>query len=219
MSEVRVVERRRRRRRGWRLAVFVVAIGWVPWRVSSRVSGQESASAEQGVERKAKAIPDFEAKALSGQTMHRRDLVGTPTILIVNPSEEAGEEAKAWAYGIRDELGPDVRQRTIIAVDVPFFVTEFVAIGKAQSQVEKRYWNRTWLLRNTEFEESLGIPSKSADPHVFVLDARGRIAAHVQGELGADKMLRLQTAFDALDRSGSRRKPKDRDRLKFSRKG
>jgi len=101
---------------------------------------------------------------------------------------------------------------------VPFFVTEFVAIGKAQSQIEKRYWNRTWLLRNTEFEESLGIPSKSAAPHVFVLDAKGRIVARVQGEIGADKLLRLHTAFAALDRSGSRDKSKGRDRSRFSRK-
>lgn len=156
------------------------------------------ASADQSAPR---TIPEFSAKALSGPNRTREDLLGRPTFLIVNPSEQAGDKSKAWAESIRRDFGSDVRQKTIIAVDVPFFVTEYMALGQAKRSVPERYWERTWLMKNTDFEESLGIPSKSPDPRVFVLDANGKIVAQVEGKVSPEKMGRLEDVWSALEKN------------------
>lgn len=140
-------------------------------------------------------VPSFEARALTDRTVTQTDLTGSPSVLIVTPTSEAGDQSRAWASTIRSEFGEKIKQRTIIAVELPFLVTQHMAMNRARGQVDQKYWERTWLLTDSPFKEQLNIPAKSEDAFVLALDKEGKVLARVQGAPAPEKLAEIQAAF------------------------
>ncbi len=144
------------------------------------------------------AIPAFDATSLTGQSIHRADLLGQPTVLIVTPGRDAAPSTRAWAKALRSGLGKDVRMRDVLAVDLPFFMDEHDAISRAKAKIPKRYYDQTWLTSKDTLTTALGVGSDAAQAQVFVLDAQGRVAAHVGGDPTAEHLDQLRSALRAL---------------------
>lgn len=127
-------------------------------------------------------IPSFEATALSGEKITDAKLIGQPTILIVTPSKAAAEDTRKWANALRENLDPkSIRIRDVLAVNLPFFMSEADAIGPAKEKIPARYYDQTWILDETSLETALNIPTGSASAYVIILDSEGQIIARVSG--------------------------------------
>ncbi len=88
-----------------------------------------------------------------------------------------------WAEALRKNLDQKtIRIRDVIAVDLPYFMSERDAIGRAKEKIPARYYDQTWLTAGTKLEIALDIPTGSDSAFVFVLDSQGKILARVQGE-------------------------------------
>ncbi len=70
----------------------------------------------------------------------------------------------------------------MIAIDLPFFMSEADAIGRAKQKIPARFYDQTWILAESDFEKALDIPVDSHKAFVMALNARGEIIARVEGE-------------------------------------
>jgi hypothetical protein len=87
-----------------------------------------------------------------------------------------------------------VRIRDVLAIDLPFFMSEEDAIGRAKEVIEERYQEQTWILSESRLESALNIPRDSAKAFVFVLDTQGQIIARVEGAANAAKLSEVEMA-------------------------
>ncbi len=140
-------------------------------------------------------IPSFSATALTGRSMTSADLLGKPTVLILTPSKEAASDTRKWAQALRGQLADDVR---VLAIDLPFFMSESDAIGRAKEKIPARYYDQTWLMSSQTLESALGVPPSSANAFVFVLNAQGHVMARISGDPSAANVGRVQAALKAL---------------------
>ena len=84
--------------------------------------------------------PFFKATTLLGNSVDSDILVGHPTLLIVTPSREAAEATREWVKALREKIDQDQYfVRDVLAVDLPFFLSEEDAIKRAKDVVPKRY--------------------------------------------------------------------------------
>lgn len=128
-------------------------------------------------------IPVFTATVLTGEKVSAAQLIGQPTILIVTPSKDAAKDTRLWAAALRKNVDQSaVRIRDVLAIDLPFFMSEEDAIGRAKEKIPARYQDQTWILNESILESALNIPRDSASAFVFVLDAQGKVIARVEGE-------------------------------------
>lgn len=140
-------------------------------------------------------IPDFTATALTGEKVSAAQLIGQPTILIVTPSTDAAKHTRLWAKALRKNIDQTrVRIRDVLAIDLPFFMSEEDAIGRAKEKIPLRYQDQTWILNEASLESALNIPRDSAKAFVFVLDAQGSIIARVEGAPGEVKIREVEMA-------------------------
>jgi hypothetical protein len=144
-------------------------------------------------------IPAFEATALSGEKVTDAKLIGQPTILIVTPSKAAAEDTRKWAHALRENLDPkSIRIRDVLALDVPFFMSEADVIGRAKEKIPKRYHDQTWITSGTQLEKALDIPVASNKAFVLVLDTQGSVVVRVAGEPTEERMQAVQGAVRSL---------------------
>lgn len=130
----------------------------------------------------AQALPSFEATSLTGQTVTEQRLLGQPSILIVTPSRDAATSTRRWVQALQRNVDPDaIRVRDVLAIDLPFFISERDALGRARERIPERYHDQTWLMTEVRLETALGIPPESGVAHVLVLNAQGVPVARVSG--------------------------------------
>lgn len=140
-------------------------------------------------------IPDFTATALTGEKVSAAKLIGQPTILIVTPTKDAAKDTRLWADAQRKNVDQSaVRIRDVLAIDLPFFMSEEDAIGRAKEKIPARYQDQTWILTESNLESALNIPRDSAKAFVFVLNAQGKIIARVEGEPNDAKVSQVEAA-------------------------
>jgi len=140
-------------------------------------------------------IPDFTATVLTGEKVSSAQLIGQPTILIVTPSKDAAENTRLWAEALRKNIDQSaVRIRDVLAIDLPFFISEEDAIGRAKEKIPAGYQDQTWILNEAILESALNIPRDSAKAFVFVLDTQGNIIARVEGEPNDARLSEVETA-------------------------
>lgn len=140
-------------------------------------------------------IPDFTATALTGGKISAAQLIGQPTILIVTPSKDAAKDTRLWAEALRQNVDQSaVRIRDVLAIDLPFFMSEEDAIGRAKEKIPARYQDQTWILSESNLESALNIPRDSAKAFVFVLDAQGKVIARIEGEPNDAKLSEVEKA-------------------------
>lgn len=144
-------------------------------------------------------LPSFEATALTGQTVTEEKLIGQPSVLIVTPSRGAAEQTREWAQALRKNINQDkVRVRDVLALDLPFFISESDAIGRAKEKIPKQYHDQTWLLNESSLEQALNIPPSSEDAFVLVLNAEGKVVARVKGQPTKRTINEIESAVEKL---------------------
>lgn len=141
-------------------------------------------------------LPSFEATTLTGETVTEDKLIGQPTLLIVTPSRQAAEETRQWAQALRRNFDASkVRVRDVLALDLPFFISEQDAISQARKKIPDRYHDQTWLLAESSLEEALDVPASSEDAYVFALNSQGEVIARVNGAPTEGKVKELENAI------------------------
>jgi len=144
-------------------------------------------------------IPSFTATALSGEKVSSDKLIGQPTLLIVTPSKDAAADTRMWVNALRKNIDTDaVRIRDVLAVDLPFFMSEADAIGRAKEKIPARYHDQTWIFAEQDLEIALDIPTDSAKAFVIVLNTEGKIVARVEGEPTAARIGQVSSAVRSL---------------------
>ena len=133
-------------------------------------------------------IPDFMATALTEGKVSAAQL-------IVTPSKGAAKDTRLWAESLRKNVDQSgLRIRDVLAIDLPFFISEEDAIGRAKEKIPARYQDQTWILSESNLESALNIPRDSAKAFVFVLDAQGKIIARVEGEPNDARLSEVELA-------------------------
>lgn len=151
-----------------------------------------------GTVRAADAIPSFSATALTGQAISKADLVGEPTVLILTPSKKAATDTRLWAKELRQSLDHKVRVRDVLAIDLPFFMSESDALGRAKKKIPARYYDQTWLMSSETLESALAVPVSSPEAFVFVLDRQGNVVARVSGNPTDVRVGEIQSALRSI---------------------
>ncbi len=144
-------------------------------------------------------IPSFEATALTGRTASSAQLIGQPTLLIVTPSTGAAADTRKWVQALREQLDPTaIRIRDVLAVDVPFFMSENDVLGRAREKIPERYYDQTWLSSGKQLERALDIPVASDKAFVLVLNAEGGVVVRVSGEPTDERVKAVTDAVRSL---------------------
>lgn len=143
--------------------------------------------------------PSFTATALSGEKVHSDKLLGQPTLLILTPSRNAAESTREWVKALRSKIDlSQYRVRDILAVDLPFFMSEQDAISLAKEKVPQRYHDQTWILDSQVIEGALGVPSDSDEAVIVVLDKNGNLVSQVHGSVTSARMSEITDALQSL---------------------
>lgn len=143
--------------------------------------------------------PEFTATALTGESVTQAPLLGQTTILVVTPSKAAAADTRAWVGALRADVATKGRRiRDVLAIDLPFFMSESDALGKAREKIPSKFHDQTWLLARPVLEKALSIAPSSEEAVVIVLTPKGEIAARVQGPPTAERIEQLNSALADL---------------------
>mgnify|MGYP001061654607 CR=1 FL=1 len=143
--------------------------------------------------------PSFTATTLSGDKVDSDKLIGQPTLLILTPSGDAAESTREWVNTLRTKIDQSkYRVRDVLAVNLPFFMSEEDAIGKAKEKIPKRYHDQTWILNSQIMETALGVPSDSEEAVIVVLDQKGNLVSQVHGKVTTERMSQISLALQTL---------------------
>ena len=141
----------------------------------------------------------FTATTLADKKVESSQLVGQPTLLMITPSKAAGDSTKAWGAALEDKLDDKrIRIRSVLTIDLPFFMSESDAISHAKEVIPERYYDKTWLLDSQIMEEALDIRSDSKSAIILVIDAGGTIIARVHGQLTDRRLAVIVTAVESM---------------------
>lgn len=173
------------RGKGWKVAVVVGAL--LPALAPAAVPvGQR--------------LPFFVGTDLRGLQHRSSELTGHPGVVVVATSRAASGETQAWANEFLQREGDAVPFVTLIAIDLPFFISDDMALGLARDKIPSAYWDQTWLGGEGDIQRALQLEPGSDEPYVFTLDAQGRITAAVHGGVDDPAASRLWRAVRALRR-------------------
>jgi bifunctional pyridoxal-dependent enzyme with beta-cystathionase and maltose regulon repressor activities len=126
-------------------------------------------------------------------------LIGQPTVLIVTPSKAAAEETRQWVQALRKNINQQkIMVRDILAIDLPFFMSEKDALGRAREKIPKQYHDQTYLLAESGLEQAFNIPRSSEDAFVLVLNAEGKETARVKGEPTRQRINEIESAVASI---------------------
>jgi len=143
--------------------------------------------------------PSFTATTLSGEKIDSDKLIGQPTLLILTPSRNAAKSTREWVNMLRSKIDKSkYRVRDVLAVNLPFFMSEDDVIGKAKEKVPKRYHDQTWILNSQVMESALGVPSDSEEAVIVVLDKNGNLVSQVHGKVTTARMNEITDALQSL---------------------
>ncbi|MFT6899476.1 MAG: hypothetical protein ACJA13_003914 [Paraglaciecola sp.] len=143
--------------------------------------------------------PSFTATTLSGEEVLSGKLLGQPTLLILTPSRNAAESTREWVKTLRSKVDLSKYQvRDVLAINLPFFMSEEDAIGRAKEEVPKRYHDQTWILNSQVMEGALGVPSDSDEAVIIVLDQNGTLVSQVHGRVTLARISKITAALQSL---------------------
>ncbi len=144
------------------------------------------------------SLPSFTATSLTGNAVTAAALTGQPAILIVTPSRGAAPDTRQWAQALRKHIDTkSVRVRDVIAVDLPFFVSQQMAADQARQKIPSDYYDQTWLTAGSKLETALGIPDQSKQAVVLVLDSHGGIVYRVTGGPTKARLQQIESAVQS----------------------
>lgn len=121
-------------------------------------------------------LPEFTVNDLTGQGHSNRELVGRPSLVLVMTDSDADAAMRAWGTAASQRLRPGVRKVQIVSLSLAFVVPTALARSMARDRSPSSVWRDTWLERDGDLAETLGLP-ESETPWAMALDERGRITA------------------------------------------
>jgi len=143
--------------------------------------------------------PAFTATQLNGEKVESNMLIGQPTLLILTPSRDAAESSRAWVNALRSKIDQSkYRIRDVLAVNLPFFLSEEDVIDQAKKKVPKRYHDQTWILNSQVMETALDVPADSEMAVIIVLDKNGNMAAKIHGAVTTARTKKIMDALQSL---------------------
>ncbi|MFT6927099.1 MAG: putative transcriptional regulator [Psychromonas sp.] len=143
--------------------------------------------------------PSFTATTLSRGKVHSDKLLGQPTLLILTPSRNAAESTREWVNALQSKIDQSkYLVRDVLAVDLPFFMSEEDAIGLAKEKISTRYHDQTWILNSQVMEDALGVVSDSDQAVIVVLDKNGNLISQVHGMVTTARMSQITDALQSL---------------------
>ncbi len=95
----------------------------------------------------------------------------------------------------RQRWGQTANVIDILAIQLPFFISENTAIEEAKKKIPKQYWSRTWFVSGSNLEQGLGIAAESEKVRVIVLSAASEIIAKVSGPPTDDKVDKIKNTL------------------------
>ena len=129
------------------------------------------------------ATPTFSAEDLNGRSRSSRELTQRPTVVVVCTSADASRAADAWLQQAHAHAHGQVRVITVVALRLPFFVSQGMVRGRARPQVHGQEWGNTWIDIHGDVQRALGVADGSATPYVFSVDASGHVVASVHANV------------------------------------
>ncbi|EPX58970.1 hypothetical protein D187_003347 [Cystobacter fuscus DSM 2262] len=145
-------------------------------------------------------LPFFVGTDLTGTQRRSSELTRQPSVVIAATSRAASGEAHSWARALIERYGNNIPLVTLIAIDLPFFISDDLARGKAREKIPHEYWEQTWLGGEGDIQRALQLEPDSEVPYVFTLDSQGRISAAVHGPVGAPESSRIWQEIQAWRR-------------------
>jgi predicted transcriptional regulator len=143
--------------------------------------------------------PSFTATKLSGEKVHSNELIGQPTLIILTPCSDAAESTREWVNALRLKMDlSKYRVRDVLAVDLPFFMSEDDVIDKAKEKIPKHYHDQTWILNSQVMEDAMGVPSDSDEAVIVVLNTSGNLVAQIHGRLTTARMKEITGVLRSL---------------------
>lgn len=144
-------------------------------------------------------MPPFTATALNGEKVDSDKLLGQPSLLILTPSRNAAASTREWVSTLRPLIDESkYRIRDVLAVNLPFFMSEEDAIGLAKEKVPERYHDQTWILNSQVIEAVLGVPSDSEAAVIVVIDKDGNLISQVHGDVTPARVRVIVYALESL---------------------
>jgi hypothetical protein len=157
-----------------------------------------SASQTHADPRPGAAAPSFDAEDLNGRAHSSRELAQRPTVVVVCTSADASSAANAWLQQAKNRAHGQVRVVTLVALRLPFFVSQGMVRGRARPQVNPGEWTNTWIDVHGHVQSALGISDGSATPYVFTVDAQGRVVASVHAPVNHPSASAIMSAIDQV---------------------
>lgn len=148
------------------------------------------------------AIPEFSAFDLNGSRRTSSDWLKQPAVVLIIPSRKSSVEADRWVQ----ELVPSVAEDSLlglIALDLPFFVSEGRARRKARSSIPREAWSRTLLAGTGEVRELLGL-QPGPHPYVVIVNERGIVTWIFRGPPRSRDVRQAVSAWRALTSGAAR---------------
>ncbi|MFC0677797.1 hypothetical protein ACFFGH_08095 [Lysobacter korlensis] len=144
-------------------------------------------------------LSSFDATVLTGEKVTEAQLLGQPMVLIVTPSRDAAEQTRQWANALMGRIDPEqIKVRDVIAVDLPFFMSESDALGRAKEKIPQRFHDMTWLTAESTIERAFNVPDSSEQAFVFVLGSNGEVMARVSGSPTSSRVSEIVSTAQKL---------------------
>lgn len=142
-------------------------------------------------------LPAFQGTDLTGTERQSSELVGRPAVVIAATSRSASGAAQAWGRALAGHTGDGMPLITLMAVDLPFFISNGMALRVARGKIPRSYWPDTWLGGEGDIQRALELEPDSDTPYVFTLDDQGNITAAVHAGVDAPEADRIWLAVRA----------------------
>lgn len=143
-------------------------------------------------------VPDITVQDVTGEPQRLRALIegGERTLLVAIMDRDAEPKMRAW-FEAADEKAPATIQRiSVLALDLPFFVSDDYARSTARDKVPKRYWHETLMGTDGKLARLLGLGAGET-PWVFVIDGEGKVLARLHGNVKDPKAREIWDALAA----------------------
>lgn len=138
--------------------------------------------------------PLTEGETLSGAKLRLPDAaLGKPALMVVTFSKEAGELSKAWCKRFLQDFSPTQLHQIVMLEKAPRLVRGLIRRGMRGDMPPALHARALLLYQgDAEWRQRLGVTNDGV-PYLFVLDAKGRIAAQSSGKFDEAQYQKLKT--------------------------
>lgn len=140
-------------------------------------------------------FPSVNAEDLEGHKMNTGEWLRSPSLIVVTTEREGSELTREWFDEAKSQSPQDLHLRSILSLQLPFFVSAGKARAEARKEVPPEAWDDTILDARGQTAETLGLDA-SKEPYVFLVDSEGRVLASAHGRVDAPQSRAVWRALE-----------------------